>query len=84
MQEDRRFAAEEGALEQVRRAVRNMREFKRVNRLCGGVRVFVSEDVFAALRRSGGLAADAYGYFELDRCPVRIVHGYPRGYISAE
>ena len=84
MRENMDPAVEENAAEQVRRAVRNMRRFKRVNRLCGGVRVFVSEDVFERLKGCGAMQSDPCGNWSMDCSPVKVVHGYPRGYISAE
>ena len=69
---------------QIRRAIRNMDKFKRDNRLCGGVQVFVGEDVLNDLLAGGGLARDPYGNYSLDGYPVMMAKGYPTGYIAAE
>ena len=70
--------------EQVRRAIRNMRRFKSDNRLCGGVRVFVGEDVLSELLAGGGLVCEPTGKYSLDGYRVLVVKGYPQGYFSAE
>lgn len=84
MQENRRQAAGESTLEMVRRAIRTMRKYKSDNRLCGGVRVFVGEDVFPDLLAGGGFVPDPCGKYTLDGYPVMVAKGYPTGYISVE
>ena len=84
MQENRCQAAGESALEKARRAIRNMRKFKSDNRLCGGVRLFVGEDVLSELRAGGGLVPDSCGKYTLDGYPVKVAKDYPIGYIAAE
>jgi len=71
-------------LEKVRNAIHGMNKFKRDNRLCGGVRVFVGEDVLNDLLAGGGLARDPYGNYSLDGYPVDVAKDYPIGYIAAE
>ena len=83
MKENRRQTAGEDMAEKVRRAIRNMSKYKRDNRQCGGVRVFVGEDVLPALL-AGGLVREPCGKYSLDGYPVLIMKGYPAGYISAE
>ena len=75
---------EKKMLEQIRHAIRTMRKFKSDNRLCGGVRVFVGEDVLLDLLAGGGLVSEPTGKYSLDGYPVLVVKGYPRGYIAAE
>ena len=76
--------AGENLLEQVRNAIRSMSKFKCDNRLCGGVRVFVGEDVLNDLLAGGGLVRDPYRNYSLDGYPVKVAKGYPVGYIAAE
>lgn len=71
-------------LEQIRHTIQTMRKFKSDNRLCGGVRVFVGEDVLSDLLAGGGLVSQPTGKYSLDSYPVLVVKGYPKGYISAE
>ena len=71
-------------LEKARRAVARMGEYKRVNRLCGGVRLFVGEDVLADLLAGGGLKSEPNGKYALDGVRVLVVKGYPKGYYAAE
>ena len=84
MQENRCQAAGESTLEMVRHAIRGMRKYKSDNRLCGGVRVFVGEDVLSDLLAGGGLVPDPCGKYTLDGYPVKVAKDYPAGYISAE
>ncbi len=72
------------AVEQVRNAIRVIRKYKRDNRLCGGVRVFIGEDVLPALAACGELVRMLNGTYALDAVPVLVVYGYPKGYVSAE
>ena len=71
-------------LEKMRNAIRIMRKYKSDSRLCGGVRLFVGEDVLADLLAGGGLVSDPYGKYALDGVRVLVVKGYPRGYCAAE
>jgi hypothetical protein len=71
-------------LEKLRSSIRIMRKHKSDNRLCGGVRLFVGEDVLTALLAGGGLISDSYGKYSLDGYRVLVVKGYPMGYIAAE
>ena len=71
-------------LEKAREAIRIMRKFKSDSRLCGGVRLFVGEDVLADLLAGGGLISDPYGKYALDGVRVLVVKDYPKGYCAAE
>ena len=71
-------------LEKLRSSIRIMRKYKSDNRLCGGVRLFVGEDVLSDLLAGGGLISDSYGKYFLDGYRVLVVKGYPAGYIAAE
>ena len=71
-------------LEKAREAIRIMRKYKSDSRLCGGVRLFVGEDVLADLLAGGGLVSNPYGKYELDGVRVLVMKGYPKGYYAAE
>ena len=71
-------------LEKMREAIRIMRRYKIDNRLCGGVRLFIGEDVLSDLLAGGGFISDSNGKYSLDGYRVLIVKGYPMGYIAAE
>lgn len=71
-------------LEKAREAIRIMRKYKSDSRLCGGVRLFVGEDVLADLLAGGGLVSDPNGKYSLDGYRVLEVKGYPKGYYAAE
>ena len=71
-------------LEKAREAIRIMRKYKSDSRLCGGVRLFVGEDVLNDLLAGGGLVSDPYGKYALDGVRVLVVKGYPKGYYAAE
>ena len=71
-------------LEKAREAIRIMAKFKSDNRLCGGVRLFVGEDVLADLLAGGGLVSEPNGKYALDGVRVLVVKGYPTGYYAAE
>lgn len=75
---------ENRVLEQIRNAIRTMRKFKSDNRLCGGVRVFVGEDVLSQLPAGRGLVSEPTGKYSLDGYRVLVVKGYPQGYFAAE
>lgn len=75
---------ENKTLEKVRNAIQIMREFKSDNRLCGGVRLFVGEDVLSELLAGGGLVSEPTGKYSLDGYRVLVVKGYPQGYFAAE
>ena len=71
-------------LEKMLNAIRIMRKYKSDNRLCGGVRLFIGEDVLADLLAGGRFVSDSNGKYSLDGYRVLIVKGYPMGYIAAE
>ena len=84
MRENKSRKAGDEVLEKVRNAIRSMNKFKRDNRLCGGVWVFVGEDVLNDLLAGGGLARDPYGNYSLGGYEVKLAKDYPIGYIAAE
>lgn len=71
-------------LKTVRDCIAAMHKYKRDNRLISDIRAFVSEDVFAELKKTGVMTRDAVGKYLLDGVHCFELKDYPRGYISVE
>ena len=71
-------------LNEVRRGIELMREYKFTHNLIRTLKIYAAEDVFEELKKTGVMVKNYAGKYFLDNIMVTELKGYPKGYFSVE